>query len=163
MYYPGLQTRACTRTNSIVLPNSSSKKWFSKLELKLEQFYSNSSSSLSSEKLSRKKVFIKKKFKDLKMLERLNRVTWLIGDILFLSAWTRKLDIFTDMAVGAQNDLGGHQTFARKMTWCIEFLHEKSIGFSVEIEVFFQKKKKKKKKKKGLHWNWDGFSPLVCK
>ena len=41
------------------------------------------------------------------------------------------------MGVEAQNDFGGHQTFARKMTsW-------KAIGFFVQIKVI--------SKKKGLH------------
>ena len=36
----------------------------------------------------------------------------------------------------------GHQTFARKMTWCIEFCPpKKSIGFSVQIKVVFKKKR----------------------
>ena len=51
------------------------------------------------------------------------------------------------MAVGAQNDLGGQQTFARKMTWCIAFLCQNWDGFSAQIKVFSKKKKKKKKKK----------------
>ena len=32
------------------------------------------------------------------------------------------INIGMNMAVGAQNDLGGQQTFARKMTSCIAFL-----------------------------------------
>ena len=73
------------------------------------------------------------------------------------------------MGVGAQKDLGGHQTFDRKMT--LNFAR-KAIGFSVQIKVTFKKKKKKIfteietvflpelrwPPKKGLHWNWDGFS-----
>ena len=73
------------------------------------------------------------------------------------------------MGVGAQNDLGGHQSFARKMTWK---LPDKSIVFSVQIEVTSKKKGlhpnwaafsvqnevTSKKKKKGLHSNWAAFS-----
>ena len=44
------------------------------------------------------------------------------------------------MSVGAQNDLGGHQTFARKMT---RKLPDKSIAYSVQIEVTSKKKKKR--------------------
>ena len=47
------------------------------------------------------------------------------------------------MGVGAQKDLGGHQTFARKMT--LNFIR-KAIGFSVEIMVTSKKKLKTKKK-----------------
>ena len=50
------------------------------------------------------------------------------------------------MGVGAQKDLGGHQTFARKLTLTFA---RKAIGFSVEIKVT--------SKKKILHWNWDGL------
>ena len=49
---------------------------------------------------------------------------------------------------------GGAPNFSPKNDLMHWVLHEKSIGFSVEIEVF--------SKKKGFHWNWDGFSPLVC-
>ena len=38
-------------------------------------------------------------------------------------------------------------------------LHKKSIGFSAQIKKCSPKEKKKKN---DLHWNWDGFSPLVC-
>ena len=43
----------------------------------------------------------------------------------------------TSMGIGAQKDLGGHQTFARKIT-----LHfaQKVIGFSVQIKVISKKK-----------------------
>ena len=58
------------------------------------------------------------------------------------------------MGVGARNDLGGHQSFARKMTWK---LPDESIFFSVQIEVT----SKKKKKKKGLHSNWAAFSVQI--
>ena len=44
------------------------------------------------------------------------------------------------LGVGAQNDLGGHQSFARKMT---SKLPDKSIVFSVQIEMTSEKKKKK--------------------
>ena len=50
------------------------------------------------------------------------------------------------MGVGAQKDLGGHQTFSRKMT---SNFARKVISFSVHIKVI--------SKKKGLHWNWDGL------
>ena len=56
-----------------------------------------------------------------------------------------------DMGVGALKDLGGHQTFARKMI--LNFVG-KAINFSVQIKVTT-------KKKKGLHWNWDGFSVWI--
>ena len=75
------------------------------------------------------------------------------------------------MGVGAQNDLGGHQSFARKMTWK---LPDKSIVFSVQFAVISKKKIKRsslklswfiwpicgdlQKKKKGLHSHWDDFS-----
>ena len=49
------------------------------------------------------------------------------------------------MGVGSQKDLGGHQTFAQKMT--LNFVR-KAIGFSVQII-------------KGLHWNKDGFSVRI--
>ena len=42
------------------------------------------------------------------------------------------------MGVGAQKDLGGHQTFARKMTLNFAW---KAIGFSVQIKVTSKKKK----------------------
>ena len=45
------------------------------------------------------------------------------------------------MGVGAQNDLGGHRSFARKMTWK---LPDKLIIFSVQIEVTSKTKTKKK-------------------
>ena len=51
---------------------------------------------------------------------------------------------------------GGAPNFCPKNDLMHWVLHEKSIGFSVQI------KKCSQKKKKGLHWNWDGFSPLVC-
>ena len=41
------------------------------------------------------------------------------------------------MGEGAQKDLGGHQTFARKMT--VNFAR-KAIGFSVQIKVISKKK-----------------------
>ena len=44
-------------------------------------------------------------------------------------------------AVGAQNDLGGQQTSARKIA-CLSL--SKLNGFSVQIEVFSKKKKKKR-------------------
>ena len=85
------------------------------------------------------------------------------------------------MAVGAQNNLGGHQTFARKMTWCIAFLCQNWDGFFLPklrcppkkkkvfteiLTVFLSKLRcspiNKKKKKKGLHWNCDGLLPMVC-
>ena len=45
------------------------------------------------------------------------------------------------MAVGAQNDLGGHQTFARKMTWCIAFLCQNWDGFFCPNWGVLKKKK----------------------
>ena len=45
------------------------------------------------------------------------------------------------MGVGAQKDLGGHQTFARVMT--LNFAR-KAIGFSAQIKVTSKKKNKKK-------------------
>ena len=80
------------------------------------------------------------------------------------------------MAVGAQSDLGGQQTFARKMTFdALRFSVKIEMVFSAQIEVFSKKKKslngfsvqmkvfsKKKKKKKGLHRNWDGILVVVC-
>ena len=76
------------------------------------------------------------------------------------------------MAVGAQNDLGGQQTFARKMIWCIAFLCQNWDGFFCpnwgvlqkkkvfpEIwTVFLSKFRCSPKKKKGLPWNLNGFS-----
>ena len=50
------------------------------------------------------------------------------------------------MGIGAQNDLGRHQNFVRKLTWK---LPDKSIVFSVQIKVISQKK--------GFHTCWDGF------
>ena len=50
----------------------------------------------------------------------------------------------TYMAVGAQNDLGGQQTFARKMTWCIAFLCQYWDVFFCPNWGVLQKKKKKK-------------------
>ena len=46
------------------------------------------------------------------------------------------------MGVGAQKNLGGHQTFARKMT--LNFAR-KAIGFSVQIKETSKKKRKKEK------------------
>ena len=43
------------------------------------------------------------------------------------------------LGVGAQNDLGGHQSFARKMT---SKLPDKSTVFSVQIEMTSEKKKR---------------------
>ena len=48
------------------------------------------------------------------------------------------------MAVGAQDDLGGQQTFAQKMTWCIAFLRQNWDGFFCPNWGVLQKKKKKK-------------------
>ena len=48
------------------------------------------------------------------------------------------------MGVGAQNDLGGYQTFARKMT--LNFAR-KEIDFADQVKVTSKKKKKKKKNK----------------
>ena len=48
------------------------------------------------------------------------------------------------MAVGAQNDLGGQQTFARKMTWCIAFLCQNWDGYFCPNWGVLQKKKKKR-------------------
>ena len=52
------------------------------------------------------------------------------------------------MGVGAQDDLGGHQSFARKMTWLTH--PEKALGFLLKLRRFFgpncgnlQNKKKK--------------------
>ena len=45
------------------------------------------------------------------------------------------------MAVGAQNDLGGQQTFARKMIWCIAFLCQNWDGFFCPNWGVLQKKK----------------------
>ena len=56
------------------------------------------------------------------------------------------------MGVGAQKNLGGHQTFAWKMTLNFaQFL----IGFSVQIKVT-------SKKKKSLHWNWDSLMSTIA-
>ena len=44
------------------------------------------------------------------------------------------------MGVGAQKDLGGHQTFAQKMT--LNSVARKAIGFSVQIKVTSKQKKK---------------------
>ena len=46
------------------------------------------------------------------------------------------MPIPSGMAVGAQNDLGGQQTFARNMTWCIAFLCQNWDGFYSQMEVF---------------------------
>ena len=80
----------------------------------------------------------------------------------------------TLMGVGAQNDLGGHQSFARRMTWK---LLDKSIVFSVQIEVISKKKRpslklrryfcpncgnlKKKKKKKVFTHIWKIISVQI--
>ena len=61
------------------------------------------------------------------------------------------------MAVGAQNDLGGQQTFARKMTWCIAFLCQNWDGFILPKLRCSPKKKKKKKKKKVFPEIWTVF------
>ena len=45
------------------------------------------------------------------------------------------------MAVGAQNDLGGQQTFARKMIWCIAFLCQNWDGFFCPNWGVLQKKR----------------------
>ena len=60
------------------------------------------------------------------------------------------------MAVGAQNGLGGQQTFARKMSWCIAFLCQNWDGFFCPNWGVLQKKKKKKKKK-GLPLKFERF------
>ena len=76
---------------------------------------------------------------------------WGCIDEAYLQLITEKSQQFSRasiMGVEAQNDLGGHQSLARKMTWK---LPDKSIVFSVQIEVI-------SKKKKGLHSHWDGFS-----
>ena len=55
----------------------------------------------------------------------------------------------TAMGVGAQDDLGGHQSFARKMT---SFIHSfgKSTSFLLKLGRFFCPNGGDLKKKKGL-------------
>ena len=51
-----------------------------------------------------------------------------------LVPYLQQLTLVRIMGVGAQNDLGGHQSFARTK------LPDKSIVFSVQIEVTSKKK-----------------------
>ena len=60
------------------------------------------------------------------------------------------------MAVGAQNDLGGQQTFARKMTWCVAFLCQNWDGFFCPNWGVLQNKNKKKvcTETETVFWQW---------
>ena len=57
------------------------------------------------------------------------------------------------MGVGAQHDLGRHQTFPQKMTWCIKFCPKNQSVFPSKLRW----SPKKKRKKKGLYWYWGVF------
>ena len=71
-----------------------------------------------------------------------NKLAGKMKSLALLFPTKSKSHIHKFMGVGAQKDLGGHQTFARKMR--LNFAR-KAIGFSFQIKVTSKKKQKKHK------------------